>query len=391
MRISEHPEASKLPSASDKLTTFPSPRTYQSLAVGSGAPRCIDDYLYSDLPLYALHVVNFTDATLVSINFSHMISDLAGLMAVMNAWQLVLAGSPEAVPPFMGFHEDTMAGLYKAQPTEKSVLADRQLSGWRLAAFGLRLIFDSWWNSPIDSKLLCIPKKAMDALIRAARDQIPTSAEANSAVSSSSFISENDIIVALATQTIAHNLSPTRPITILQAVDPRSRVKSVFQQDAAYICNAPAAAFIHSNGQEAVDMSIGELALEGRKALLAQLTEEQMKAVAALGYQSMMSTGNHPVFGESNMAFLVFSNWSKAAFLENVDFSPAIVKSAETDRPLGKPGRPIYYHSQSLETGSFATNVVVILGRDLEENFWLNADLPAHVWPTLLEHLEKYT
>jgi hypothetical protein len=391
MHMSEHPEASKLPSVSDKLATFPSPRNYQSLAIGPGAPRCIDDYFYSDLPQFALHVVSFTDGTLVSISFNHIISDLAGLMAIMNAWQLVLAGKPEAVPPFKGFYDDSMAGLYKAQTTEKFVLADKQLSGWRLAAFGLRLIFDSWWNSPIDSKLLCIPKKAMDALVQAARDQLPQSVDVDSAASSPSFISENDIVVALATKALAHNLSPNRPITILQAVDPRSRVKSVFDQDAAYVCNAPAAAFVHYNGQEVIDKTIGELALDGRKALLSQLTEEQMKAIAVMAGKSMMSTGNPPMFGESNTAFVVFSNWSKAAFLDKVDFSPAIVKGAETNRPQGKPGHPVYYHSQSIEKGSFVTNVVVIMGRDLEGNFWMNADFPTHIWPALLGHLEKYT
>ncbi|KAL7916596.1 hypothetical protein GGI35DRAFT_466154 [Trichoderma velutinum] len=390
MRISEHPEASKLPSATDKLTTFPSARNYQSLAHGPGAPKCIDDYFYSDHPIYGLHVVNFTDATLVSINFNHAVSDLAGLMAVMNAWQLVLAGKPEAVPPYKGFFEDTMAGLYKAEPTEKYVLADKQLTGFGLVSFGLRLIFDSWWNSPIESKLLCIPRKIMDAFVQDAREQVSKSEEANNGGSSPTFISENDIIVGLATKTMAKNLSPGRPITALQAVDPRSRVKSAFQQDAAYVCNAPAAAFVQCTSQEAIDKTIGELALESRKALLRQLTEEQMKAVAALAYKSMMATGNPPLFGESNMALLVFSNWSKAAFLEKIDFSPAIVKSAETARSDGKQGRPVYYHSQSIETSRFSTNVIVIMGRDLEGNFWLNGDYPAHHWPALLEHLERY-
>lgn len=391
--MSEHPVASKLPSAPDSLkpTTFPSPRNYQSLGLGPGSPTCFDDYLYSDLPPFALHVVNFTDGTLVSINFNHLISDLAGLMAIMNAWQLVLAGTPEAVPPFKGLYEDSMAGLYKAQTTEKSVLEDKHLLGWKLAAFGLRLMFDAWWNSPIDSRLLCVPKKTMDAVVQAARDQLSQAVDKSGDANSPPFISENDIVVALATKATAQNLHPNRPITVLQAVDPRSRVKSVFDENAAYVCNAPAAAFVFCSGQEAVDKSIGELALDGRKALLSQLTEEQMKAVAVLAAKSMASTGNPPMFGERNTALLVFSNWTKAAFLERVDFSPAIVKSWDKDCTRGKPGHPVYYHCQSMEKGSLTTNVVVIMGRDLEGNFWLLSDQPSHVWPALLAQLEKYT
>lgn len=392
MRMSEHPVASKFPSVPDntKPTTFPSPRNYQSLGLGPGSPTCIDDYLYSDLPQFALHVVNFTDGTLVSINFNHIVSDLSGLAAIMNAWQLVLAGKPEAVPPFKGLYQDSMAGLYKAQTTEKYLLADTQLTGWRLAAFGLRLMFDSWWNSPIDSRLVCVPKKTMDTFVQAARDQLPKPAGKSDDSSSPAFISENDIIVALATKAVAQNLPPSRPITFLQAVDPRTRVTSVFDQNAAYVCNAPAAAFVFCSSQEAMDKSIGELALDGRKALLSLLTEEQMKAVAVLAAKSMADTGNPPMFGESNTALVVSSNWSKAKFLENVDFSPAIVKSSERDHPGGKPGHPVYYHSQSIERGTLTTNVVVIQGRDLEGNFWMIGDQPTHVWPALLAQLEKY-
>ncbi|RFU81147.1 hypothetical protein TARUN_1056 [Trichoderma arundinaceum] len=391
MRMSEHPEASRLPRASDKPTTFPSARSFAPLAFGPGAPTCIDDYFYSDLPMFALHVVSFTDGTLVSINFNHIIGDLAGLVAIINAWQLVLAGRPEAVPPFKGFHEDTMVGICKDQATEKYVLADKQLTGWRLAAFGLRLLFDTWWNSPFDSRLFCIPKKTIDAFIQGIRDQVPQPVDGDKAASSSVFISENDIVVGWATQALSHHLSRNRPITVLQAVDPRERFKSVFQPDAAYICNAPTAVFVHYNSKEGLDKSIGELALKGRKAVLSQLTEEQMKAEAALVHKSMISTGSPPVFGESNMSFMVVSNWSKAAFQDKMDFSPAIVKNAEAGHPLGKPGRPVYYHSLSLATSLFNPNVVIIMGRDLDGNLWLSGDFPSDMWPPFLEQLERYT
>jgi hypothetical protein len=115
-----------------------------------------------------------------------------------------------------------------------------------------------------------------------------------------------------------------------------------------------------------------------------------MKAVASLAAKSMTETGNPPIFGERNARLLVSTNWSKAAFLEKVDFSPAIIKSSESGRPRGKPGHPVYYHCQSTENGLFTTNVVVIMGRDLEGNFWLLIDQPSHDWSALLAQLEKY-
>lgn len=85
MRMSEHPEASKLPKATLKPATFPCARTFTALASGPGAPRSLEDLYYSDFPQFSLHVITFEDGTLVSINHNHMIADLSGLKAILDA------------------------------------------------------------------------------------------------------------------------------------------------------------------------------------------------------------------------------------------------------------------------------------------------------------------
>ena len=118
---------------------FPGASEYASFALGPGAPRTLDDYLHSDVPLFALHVVTFEDGTLVSIKFHYIVSDLAGLRYILDAWQLRLAGKPEAKAEFMSV-EDGMRPLYEGPPQERQVITDARISGWGMINFGIRFL-----------------------------------------------------------------------------------------------------------------------------------------------------------------------------------------------------------------------------------------------------------
>lgn len=364
------------------------------LAYGPGAPKSLDDLYYSDLPQFSLHVITFADGTLVSITFNHMIADLGGLKTILDAWQLVLAGKQGEVSEFMSFHDDPMAGLYRGQPKEEYLLATRRLTGLNLIRFGLRLAFDSWWRGNLDSRLLCIPKLTTDSFVQKARAQLPVSIGAKDTSVKDVFISEGDIIMAFVNRLMAQSLptNSSRNLTTLVPVDPRNRVKSVFQEKGAYLGNLPAAVFVFHTRQEAADMPIGELALDFRNGIAAQCTEEQMKAVSSLAYESITKTRNIPVFGPSNTLLLVISSWVKAALLETTDFSPAIIKAGDKQLPGRRiSGHPSYIQSHCLEIMSFCSSVTNIVGRDLDGNLWLNADFPSSTWPVLLEYLESFS
>ena len=57
----------------------------------------IDDYLNSDLPQIGLHVVSFTDRTVVTIFFPHTLGDAMAQKALLDAWLLVLKGHADAI------------------------------------------------------------------------------------------------------------------------------------------------------------------------------------------------------------------------------------------------------------------------------------------------------
>ncbi|KAH6874790.1 hypothetical protein B0T10DRAFT_498562 [Thelonectria olida] len=386
MRMAHHPEASNLPEATAQPTTFPGARSFSSLALGPGAPRTIQDYFTLDVPLFALHVVTFTDGTLVSINFNHVVSDLGGLVAIFKAWTSILAGKHDEVAPFIGYRDDPMTDMYKPKSptTEKSILAQTQLNGWKAAIWALRHLLETWWTG-LEGRIICIPKKAIDAIIRDARDHVALKGDADL------FVSENDVVMGICNRLLASRLALNRSIVNLVVVDARSRVKSVFRDDAAYVQNTNSAAIFLCQAKEALDLPIGEMALRSRIAVAEQCTEEQLKSTAKHTYDSLISTGNPPAIGKDiGSLLMVVSNWSKAGFLDKFDFSPAVVKPAETARSGAQPGHPVYFHSQPLGRGFFSMNMVTIMGRDLTGNFWLSGEFSAATWDAAIEFFSSY-
>ncbi|KAM0429645.1 hypothetical protein ACHAPT_006250 [Fusarium lateritium] len=377
MAMAEHPEASQLPASTAEPTTFPGARKFASLALGPGAPRTIQDFFQNDVPLFSLHVVTFTDGTLVSINFNHVISDLGGLIAIFKGWQSILAGKPEEVAPFVGYRDDPMTGLYNDETTVKPTLADTLLTGWRVPVWALRHLAETWWKG-LDARILCVPKKVIDSIVQEARDQVALKGDVDL------FVSENDVIMAFCNKIVASRLAGYRSIANLLVIDPRTRVKSVFRDDRAYVQNVSSSAIFLCQADEALSLPTGEIALRSRAALAQQCTEEQLKATTKYAYRSMMEAGNPLVLGKDvSSVLMVVTNWSKAGFLDKFDFSPAVVKPSQKKRPvssdIGQITAALHAYGAALKSGNVdqAVNLYTSDGVILPPHFTASAGTKA--------------
>lgn len=394
IRMSEHPIASKLPLATGKVAIYPGPRAFHSLVLGPGTPRKFEDFIYSDLPQFSLHVTTFPDGTIVGVSHSHMTAGLSGFTAVANAWSLILAGKSDVVPPFVGFHEDGMKGLLDPPTEEKHVLRGKELTGWRLAYWSLRLLYESR-RSPLEYLVLCIPKSTMGRVIAESRSSISFEKSiSTTSTDKEPFITEGDVLAAIACRSLAQNQQPgsTRNIMTVMALDPFFRANSAFRQNAAYVQNIPTAIFFNCPASKALEASLGELALLARDAITSQATEEQIKAYMSLSAASIEKNGMKVFFGDKDMALQLMSNWLKANLFETVDFSPAIVKEAPEGEPGRKRGHPTYYHCG--DTGDIDEPLLVplwtVMGADYHGNIWLSCVLSRHTWLKLCEFLESF-
>ncbi|KAH8885814.1 hypothetical protein GQ53DRAFT_845227 [Thozetella sp. PMI_491] len=397
MRMSEHPLASKLPQATGKLETYPSPRYFRSLSVGPGSPDKFEDYLQGDEPQIALRVVNFADGTLVSLSFLHTVTDMMGFTSFIKAWCLSLAGKLDQVPPFLGFHDDPMAKLYNAEePSTPYLLADRQISGWRLTAWGLRFMAEAWWSPQLESRTICIPEELVLALRKKANNDLAKSfGQREGGIP---FVSDGDIITALATRMACEELTgfSERSVTTVLGVDSRTRAPSVFREDAAYVQNAAVGAFSFGMASEILKAPLGHLALKYRNDLFAQLQLDQVIGLCRLNHQSLQTTGQAVMFGDTSSVLAVVSNWSKSRCFDNVDFSPAIVAPSGETAPASsseergaKPGHPVHWQLQPVTASRFSPTLFAVVGQDPKGNLWLTGDMLPSTWPIFEKYLNK--
>ncbi|KAF4998687.1 hypothetical protein FGRMN_3013 [Fusarium graminum] len=388
--ISEHPLASKLPRSNGKIATFPGPKQLCSLGLSPETPRNMDDFVCSDKPQFYLHIQTFTDGTLVSVTHSHVSTDLMGLASIFEAWSLVLAGKSELVTPMSGYNEDVFDSILESAPRERHTLADKILDGWRFKYWGIRSLYESWRCSEIQSRTLCIPKKAVDKMMRQARNHLSS----HDSQAPMPFISEGDVFTAIACRTLAgyQGQGSQRKLTNIMAVDPRSRVRSVFSPELAYVQNSPNNIFYFCRADEVSHLPLGQLALLVREAIQTQTTEEQLKAATVLSRESMKATKMPVIFGDMNMAAQFMSNWTKGKLAEKMNFSAAIEREARPETRRGKRGHPIYYQASdpSHNTVSVISSVFVVVSKDYEGNTWFSNSLPTEMWSDLLEFLEQF-
>ncbi|KAJ5619831.1 hypothetical protein N7510_003815 [Penicillium lagena] len=409
--ISEHPLASRLPApTSDTPSVHNGPSVFRELAVTPSTPVCLDDYLNSDLPQLTLNVVSFTDATLVSLCWPHIAADAMSLRDVAMAWSLVLAGRESEIPPMLSSRYDPMVTAGKDLSFQQThVLEEQQIKGWWSFLWSLRFVFDLLWWRKMETRTVFLPRKvveqlrsnALASLAQKAANEVTTEGQAV-------FISEGDVVTAWMSMVAASALLPlksSRAVCISNAFDLRSRLPSIFptkEKQGTYVQNAVFPCWTIIMAREIIGKTdaLGVAALQIRRSIKTQTTEDQIHALARLTRLSLDQTGLPPMFGDTSSFLITASNWSKARFFDIVNFGPAVqlkqralknqgytlAKDREYVWRTTKPVRqatesnPVYYHVDSVSLNNMlARNAFFVTGTP-NGDYWINGCFPIAVW-----------
>lgn len=430
MDISKHALASRLPTPTDGGSVQNGADSFEELAAPEDAPRSLDDFLTRDVAQLGLHVISFTDATMVSITWPHTMSDALGLQALVTNWSRVLAGKEDEVVPLLGVEDDPLATVGKGEmhKTEEPWALRCQILGslgW--IRFILTMLWDAICVGQCQQHMIYLPARSMAKLRESAMDDLaatmaagadggvvendwhPQNVPSSSSSSSSSrsggvgrpFLTENDVLTAWMTRMAAHSLGPnsTRSIAFLNFFEVRSRLPAVFQpaDRAAYVGNFIFASWAHVGAWDAQEAPLGAVALRYRALLAAQTTEGQIRGLLRT-FRERMAAGRRIGTMRPNSMMVTCTNWTKAKLFDLVDLSPAVVRKGT---PFGgaahKPGRPVYYHAVNLRPLSavkkggppkVGTQMGVnILGKDAGGNYWIMAILPPKSWPRIESEL----
>ncbi|KAJ2902537.1 uncharacterized protein MKZ38_000502 [Zalerion maritima] len=386
--IEDHPLAKTLPKATNGPSIQPGPPGFRAFAARQDAPETLEDFIYQDVPQLSLHVTSFNDATLVALSWPHTLMDVMGQQALLHGWSLVLAGRESEVSPMLGAREDAICAAADAAAggKEEFRLKQKQLRGWALLMFGLRFAWGLLRNRAVETRTVFLPERVVAELRRQAGGDLA----ARNRGEEKPFISEGDVLTAWAARAVASSLPRPRPVTVLHALNARFRLSSLAQTPGVYVQNMAVAAFTFLPPEVAGGL-LGPIALENRRHLMDQSTEGQVLAFLR-ELRRGSKTGSDPtlVCGESDALLMPFTNWTRAAIFRAADFSPAVVRAGETEPSRSNPaGTVVFHHTQSMRPGPAVRNVVVVLGKDHSDNYWLTGILLPAAWAKIEEDMKK--
>ncbi|KAH8901590.1 hypothetical protein GQ53DRAFT_630659 [Thozetella sp. PMI_491] len=401
--IDEHVLARQLPRPQGgRPSVQPGANQFLSLAKGDATPTTLDDYLFTDAPQIWLHIASFQDATLVSISWIHATSDAQGISQLLKAWSLVLAGREKEVPPMLSFEHDAMAQIAGEGSEEDpadlgsqatSSLAHLHLVGFRAFLFIICFILDMLLLPKTKPKMIFWPKGAVAKLCDQALLELGESSD------NGPFLTTGDVLTAFCARLGAWSLplSSSKTICLINAIDLRNHVplglgKGVYVQNVTSKIYSffPAQRVIHG-GKE--NIQLGLLAGEVRASIAKQSEATQVTAMVRLEREALAATGKNPMFGDPGNFIIFFSNWTKARFLESVDFGPAVVPKVVVSQPewpqAVELGQPAYFHALWLNPGFQPRSNVFSICEYPNGDVWVNANMPSNLWIKVEEELLK--
>ncbi|KAJ0103937.1 hypothetical protein J7T55_010954 [Diaporthe amygdali] len=300
----------------------------------------------SDLPILGLHVISFSNATVVALNYSHVLMDGGGANAFMKAWTNVVNGRQADVAPLAGAWSDPLDLIrqeIEQNGTEKFVLQDRVIDmGDFLPDDKDAKVQDPLWDmsSPESRwRIICLTSRAADAILKQARDSLP----------SDSFATEDDMIAGWIAKTVAGFLPASRPVNLMRVYDLRRALAKagLLEPEAAYVQNMYQMAWtLTPEAKFLADAPLGKIAVGLRSTLSEQTTIGQIRATI----KARLDSGMTPLYGDPKGMVFTANSRVKNHNCRKMDFSGAVKSACGVDKngdmadedKLAQAGTPDY-------------------------------------------------
>lgn len=360
--IDEHELSKSFPKATEEPSVHPISSKLWDSILSPDTPKSLKDFTTRDVPMLSLHIVSFDDATIVSIAWPHVLFDAKGFHYLIEAWANVLSGHKENVPDIIGAREDVLYDIAGKSDysSEISDIESRMLSGFAFVLFVLRFLWTLITQPTVETRVICLPRKAVDKLHQQALGDIKDEA-------GDAWISPNDAILAWFTRTVFK--SSSRPISMIAPLDARTRLSELQNPKGVYVQNMLLASF-STMLPNILHQPLGIHALTCRQALLDQLQEP--KLLAMLEFSRKHGTAQTPIFATSNSILLTTNNRLKADIFAAARFGSAADKS---------PG-PVYHHADLINknAGRIMRNLINVQAKDVDGNYWISGCFTPKEW-----------
>lgn len=355
------------------------PEELDDILAGPDAPACFDDWLYTDRPGLAVHVINFNDTTFITLTYSHCLVDGVGKREIVLNWCKVLADRMVDVLPLAPYAEDPLRDIVKSSWQHKDevhIHEERRIVGWHKYYWVFRLVGYLFRYRNRRQRNLFIPSSTV-AKIRAEADQSY----------SDDYLSDNQLITTWLVRLACSPFKDTnRPIGITSALDLRGFKLNEINPERVYLQNLLGYTWTNTTAPFLLRQPLGVAASFMRSSLKEQLSVDQVRAAARLTYTAMEATGTPYLFTDKDSFVVSVSSLAKAKYWDVVDFGPAVCQGSED---IVKSAKPVWQCSTP-RSGFKPPCLVVVQGKDKKGNWWAQMVLSDRIWKKISTELESW-
>ncbi|KAL6826689.1 transferase family domain-containing protein [Trichoderma camerunense] len=364
------PSIGHLNARSDQITLHPGP---PDLGIFEGPERALDEYFQHpnqpelNSPILKVHVEVLSDATFLSVQIPHLVTDARGFETILRSWATVMNDSLDEAPSPTPLGWNPLHGLGdSSKPANNSELIP---SGWScLVGDSVTKLMEAtlkeFEEEPVTKNMsLHIPSSEIRRLRR----------EAQQDISNTTQLSENDVLFAFLVRTWAASCaSPSSTVVHLSfPIDLRSQLPERFAVHAGvYLHNGvfPVPLLRPLTVAQLQTMSLGAVALEVRKTIT-HLTQDVQEPVVDW---VLANLNQNPIpRGTDGLSFVV-SSWRRIKFLD-MEFRGATLNPSGTGGRLAQIGISSSGHVP-------ARRVCVVECDDGDGGVWCGMDLPEGDW-----------
>ncbi|KAG6260967.1 hypothetical protein E4U46_003170 [Claviceps purpurea] len=398
-RIGSHPVGKYYSIPSHRAFTQIYPADYQPDLIHPESPTTVQEIIDRNVPQLILHILAFSDATIVTITTPENMMDYASFKSLLENWSLVLAGRQEEVALVYGPHNDILEELvHKAEEKNAIERIENLRASERFSRFS---ILPNRWRRRIDPvlqrRIVHVPKAVYEELLSQIRRDITRILENEE---QRPIVNDAEILFAWMSQLQGGDATrKTRAVTMRNMFNFRHRLSSLRDPSGEYLqtLTFPLQSTLSA---ESAKKSIGHIALQHKRDMDRQTSENQLRSLVKSYLQSKKG-GRDPFQKMANAGgvSLDYCNMTSLHLLSAADFRPAVLQlvgGGGLDQEKGR--NSTRYNAPGTMTTAYVLEsgmrrpkdaVCQAIGKDSEGSFWMYCQLEHSVWERLEEELYR--
>ncbi|PWN32658.1 uncharacterized protein FA14DRAFT_126304 [Meira miltonrushii] len=291
------------------------------------AIRTFDELIKSDRPIFTAQATLFSDATMISLSFAHIIGDGFCIKNIFTAWTDVIRGVQP--PPQPAILRDNFASIdVNAKPNLP--LRYRLLGLRDKVKLMANMLYDLQFGRPeksMQAKYIHLPGTYVSQLQKEANEYLQSSP----ANPPNHFVSRSDIVLAFIVKNIAATNDPSKSLTPITIANARGKKVTGINLDFSHALGGCAVALPLTGmpAGELVKMPLAELASQIHQDIVQQTSSDNLRDLFAFNLHHFSwkrvhgpdakqakakSDGKMPFFCTPNGRFCGLTDWRALGF-----------------------------------------------------------------------------